>query len=83
MLWVFFLMACSGKGCCCSQAQRQDNVPTFPTMVVRLSLVVGETSDCSRSRRLLSLEITATLKPARHKGLTLNLQWWWGKGHGN
>lgn len=41
----------------------QPNLPTLPTTVVRLSFVLGETKDLSLSSRLLSLEITATLKP--------------------
>lgn len=71
-------MVCSVQGCFCSQ----DNSPTFPTRVVRLSLVVGDTSVCSRSRRLLSLEITATLNPASiQRSETLNSQRWFRKGH--
>lgn len=73
-------MVCSVQGCFCSQ----DNSPTFPTRVVRLSLVVGDTSVCSRSRRLLSLEITATLNPASiQRSETLNSQRWFRKGHDN
>lgn len=39
------------------------NLPTFPTRVMRLSFVAGDTNDLSFSNRLLSLEMTATLKP--------------------
>lgn len=73
----FLLMVGSVKGRCCAQVQRQGDLPTLPTTVVRWSSVVGDTSDRSRSRRLLSLEITATLKPASTTfqfGLVLNIQ---------
>lgn len=46
------------------------NLPTFPTMVVRLSFVPGDTKDWSLSRRLLSLEITATLNPSDTRRIT-------------
>lgn len=38
-------------------------LPTFPTRVVRLSRLEGETNPLSFSNLLLSLEMTATLKP--------------------
>lgn len=41
-------------------------LPTFPTKVVRLLFVLGETNPLSFSNLLLSLEITATLKPKPH-----------------
>ncbi len=43
--------------------REEPDSPTFPTIVVRLSFVEGETEDRSFSNLLLSLEITATLKP--------------------
>lgn len=42
---------------------RKKDLPTFPTRVVRLPLVGGDTKPLSLSSLFLSLEITATLKP--------------------
>lgn len=52
-----------GPMCAHRTTFKMKDSPTFPTRVVRLPLVEGETKPLSFSSLFLSLEITTTLKP--------------------